>query len=162
MKWSARPRLFPLASLPLVLLILAAMAACGGDEGGGSRTPEATARGAPGTITVKSSSPIVGQKDKVLLAFAAPQGGGPTARACVPITSDRFSVPATVMTDMPADQNPCGGSTPATVFPKGTYTVTAGIYAPPASTPEKETKLTVQVSGDAPVEVQIDGAALSQ
>jgi len=63
---------------------------------------------------------------------------------------------------MPASQNPCGDPTAQTVFPNGTYTVTAGIYVPPASAPEKEVKQTVQVSGDTPVGVEIDGAALSK
>ncbi len=140
--------------------------ACGGDDGSSSTaTPGATSaapKSGPGTITVTSSSPISGQNSKILLVSAAPQSGGPpTAEACIQIKSDRFTVPATVMTDKKAaDAAPCSGSAPKTTFSEGTYTVSAGIYAPPAQTPDKEVKLTVQVKGD--VTIQVDGAALSR
>jgi hypothetical protein len=159
--------------LPLVLrwitvgalLAVAALGACGDDDGGSATaTPgqtSAPSRSGPGSITI-TSGPIAGQANKVLLISAAPQtGGAPIAEACVQIKSDRFAVPATVMTDKKAsDQAPCSGSAAKTTFPEGTYTVTAGVYAPPAQAPEKEVKLTVQVKGDATI--QIDAAALSR
>jgi len=144
---------------------LAVSAACGGDDRAGSTsptpTPVATQAATPGTITF-SAGTITGQTGKVLLVFASPSGGGPVARACVPIGSERFTAPATVLTDMAASGDPCGPATPATVFATGSYTVTAGVYAPPASKPEKESTQTVQVRADAPATVQVDGAALSR
>lgn len=55
-----------------------------------------------------------------------------------------------------------GPATPVTVFAAGSYALTAGIYAPPASKPEKESTQTVQVRADSPATVQVDGAALSR
>jgi hypothetical protein len=150
-------------SFALVGLALVALAACGGNGGGGKTTPQPSATVAqtgPGTITL-SSSAITGQSGKMLLVFAMPQGGtGPMARACVPITSDPFAVPSTVMIDVGAGQDPCSGSTPETKFPEGSYSVTAGVYVPGTQTAAVQTTQTVRVSGD--VTVKVDGAALSQ
>ena len=164
---------------------LAATAACGG--GGGTAAPSpttgaTTTQGAPGTITAGSagspfpqvgvsqradgapgtlwitSGPIVGQNGKILLVFVTPDGGGrQMARACVRVTSDSFSVPATAMTDMPAGDDPCGGSTPQTVLTKGRYALRAGIYAPPATQPEKESNRTLEISGDVALDVELGG-----
>jgi len=155
-----RPRLF-LAAMCLAFagLLLASVAACGDDSGPAPTASPSAARSGPGTISV-SSSAIVGQSGRVLLVFAGVEGGAPRARACIPIQSDRFTAPSTVLTSMPANQDPCGAATPATQLPEGTYTVTVGVYAPPAQGAEVETKQTVRVSGDTAVE--IDGAALSR
>lgn len=146
---------------------IATVAACGDDGGGNgdSASPTAAtspaAKSGPGTITITSSTPITGQSKKVLLVYAAPQAGGALlAEACIQLTSDRVSVPSTVMTEKKGDQAPCSGSAGPAKLPEGTYSFTAGIYAPPAQTAEKEVKLTIEVKGD--VTAQIDGAALSK
>lgn len=149
-----------------VAVTLALSAACGGDDEKSTPTPAASptaaSAGTPGTITLSVSGTIVGQKGKMLLVAANAAGGGPQlARACLPITSDSFTVPETAMTDAPAGNDPCSGSTPKTVFPKGSYQVSAGIYAPPAQQPDKSANATVQVA-DAAAKAQFDGAALSK
>lgn len=151
----------------LLLVVLAAAGACsGGEKSNGSptspTTTAATTREAPATITVKSS-PIVGQQGKVLLVSASATAGGQVANACIRITSDRFTVPATVMTAAVAgSSDPCSGpQTPATLA-AGSYQVSAGIYAPPGRTPEKEFTARVDSTGKAPVELSIDGATLSR
>ena len=157
----------PLIWLSLPVLAFTVFAACGdgGDDSGGRTTSPAasspTTQSGPGAITI-TSSPIVGQADKMLIISAAPQGPtfGPVAQACVPITSDNFTVPATVLTETTAGQAPCGDSTPAARLSERTYALTAGIYVPPAQTAEVEISKTVRVSGD--VTAQIDGAALSR
>jgi hypothetical protein len=153
------------AGVALVLLT----GACGDDDNAGqaapspiasANTPEA--KGAPGSLTVESSSPIVGQQGKQLAIFAtARNGASPMARACVRISSDSFAVPATLLTEIGTNQDACSTTTTA-VFPKGSYTIVAGIYIPPSSVLEKQTALTVEVSSDAPMTVKIDGAALSR
>lgn len=131
----------------ILVLALAAAAACGGDGGKAAPSPKASvspaqgAQGTPGAITISFVSPIVGQNDKMLLISANAENGGPQiARACVPITSDNFAVPETAMTDMPAGQNPCGGSTPRTVFQKGTYCARASTPRRPASRRRYQTR----------------------
>ncbi|MBA4181695.1 MAG: hypothetical protein C0506_13985 [Anaerolinea sp.] len=147
----------------LVTLVVA----CGGDNDGPAATSVVTPTapqapgGGPGTITVISSSPLNGQNGRLILITASPGAGGPpVAEACVQIRSDGFTVPATTMTDKKADQAPCGSGAAKTTFPEGTYTITAGVYAPPAQAAEKEVKLDVKVAGN--VTVQIDGKALSR
>ena len=155
-------------SLAVAMAVLATLvSACGDDDDGDKSSSSATSAASqavasgPGTITVTSSSPISGQNNKVLLIYASPEAGGAlNAEACVQIRSDRQTVPPTAMTDKKGDQAPCSSGAAKTTFPEGTYTVTAGIYAPPAQAPEKEIKLSVKVSGN--VTVQIDGAALSR
>ncbi len=147
--------------LPALALTLAAAAACGGDGDNGTEAGESPAPPQPATITV-SSSAITGQENKVLLVFASAEGGGPMARACIRITSGDFSALATTLTDVPEGDDPCADSTAETVFPDGVYTITAGVYAPPAQQPSKEWTQTVEVSGQSPVEVEIDGAELSE
>lgn len=151
----------------LSLLVLAVAGACGGGEKSNvstASTPTAAAatREGPATITVKSN-PIVGQQGKMLLVSASATAGGQVANACIRITSDRFTVPATVMTAAVAgSSDPCSGpATPATVA-AGSYRIAAGIYAPPGRTPEKEFTASVDSTGKAPVELMIDGAALSR
>ena len=147
--------------LAAALATLAALAACGGDDDGGA-TPAGSPTPSAATITITSGE-IAGQSGKMLLVLAMPQGGGsPMARACIPITSGSFTPPATVLTDVLSADNPCEGSTSQTVFTPGSYTVTAGIYQPPAQEPEKDFTVTVAVTGDEPVEVEIDAASLSQ
>lgn len=140
------------------------LAACGGDDDDdGGAQPTATgaaAKSGPGTVSITSSA-IAGRTNAVLLISVAPQAGGPLlAQACVPITSDRFSAPSTIMTEAVQGQAPCSGPARKTTFPDGTYTLTAGIYGPPSQTPEAETRLEVRVAGD--VTVQINGTALSR
>ncbi len=156
-----RPRLFPaLASLAFAGIVLAGVAACGGDSSPAPTAGQSAAGSGPGNISLTSST-IGRQSGRVLLVNVAPQeGGAALARACIGIQSDRFAAPVTVMTDISPDGNPCGPATPATRLPEGTYTLTAGIYAPPAQKAEVETSQTVRVSGD--TAVQIDGAALSR
>lgn len=150
-----------------IALTLAISAACGGDDAKSTATtaPAAsptTSAATPGTITLSVSGQIAGQKGKMLLVSANAAGGGPQlARVCLPITSDSFAVPETAMTDAPAGNDPCSGSTPKTVFPKGSYQVSAGIYAPPAQQPDKTANATVQVA-DVGAKAQFDGAALSK
>src|SRR3989304_4524928 len=97
---------------------------------------------------------------RVAPGAAAGAGPAPPARACVMVGSDSFTVPATKMTDVASGDDPCAGTTPATTFPEGRYTLTAAIYAPPAQQPEKQVSLTVEVKGN--VEVTIDAAGLSR
>ena len=151
-----------------IAVALGLLAACGGDDkkptpsAAAVPSPTTASAGTPGTITISVSGPIVGQKGRMLLVFANAAGGGPQlARVCLPITSDNFTVPETVMTDAPAGNDPCGGSTPKTVFPKGSYQVSAGIYAPPAQQPDKTANATVQVA-DAAARAPFDAAALSK
>ncbi len=98
----------------------------------------------------------------MLLVSVVPEAGGPAvAEACIPITSDRFSAAATAVTNVQAGQQaPCSSGAAKSKLPEGSYSVTVGIYAPPAQIPEKQTRQTVQVKGD--VTVRIDGAALSK
>ncbi len=156
-----RPRLFAaLASVVFAGVVLAGVAACGDDSGPATTAGPSAAQSGPGTISLTSST-IGRQSGRVLVASVAPQGGGAAlARACIGIQSDRFAAPVTVMTDISADGNPCGAATPATKLPGGTYTLTAGIYAPPAQKAEVEISQTVRVNGD--TAVQIDGAALTR
>jgi hypothetical protein len=141
------------------------MVACGGDDddddgGGGATSPAAASHAAegPGTITLTSTS-IEGQSGNILLVFAIAGGGDRLGRACVPITSDSFTLGGAVMTEVPAGDDPCGGDTDETTFEEGTYDIVAGVYVGGQQTPEAETTLTVEVAGD--VTAELDGAALS-
>ena len=111
----------------------------------------------PGKITV-SSSAITGQNGKALVMGVNMQGV-PPAGACVFLDSDSYSLAPTVLIDTPGQGGPCGGSTPETVFPAGTYTVSAGIYMPGSQTPERQVQAEVVVDGDKTV--KLDGAALA-
>ena len=162
-----RPRVL-LASLLALSAIVASLSCGGDDKSTATATPKAgTTSGAPasqagpGGITV-TSGPISGQNKKMLLVNAVPESGGASvAEACIPITSDRFTAPATTLTNVQAGgQGPCSGAAAKSKLPEGTYTITAGVYAPPAQSPEKQSTQTVQVKGD--ITVQIDGAALSK
>jgi hypothetical protein len=154
------------ACLGALALVAFAAAGCGDDGNGkAASSPAASSPGAvgtPGAMTVESSSPIVGQQGKQIAFFAtAKDGARPMARACVRITSDSFTVPATPLTEIGTNQDACSTTTAAT-FAKGSYTIVAGIYVPPSSVLEKQTALTVEATGDAPLKVKIDGAALSR
>jgi len=144
---------------------LALAAACGGaddDSNGGGSTATQPPSG-PATITITSSGPITGQKGRILLVYAVVAGGDRAAQACITITSDSFTVPATVMVDVPAgQQNPCTGSPAQEVFAKGTYTITAAVFVGGQQTAEKQSTQTVEVAGTAPVQVRLDGASLSK
>ncbi|MBI5949432.1 MAG: hypothetical protein HY875_14935 [Chloroflexi bacterium] len=165
----SRAFLLVMAFTGIVGTVLAISAACGGDDddsdgGDGGATATATQpQTGPATITLSSSSPITGQKDRILLVYAAIAGSGPVGQACVTITSDNFTVPATVMLEVPAGQQaPCTGSPKQAVFAKGTYTLTAGVYVGGQQTPGKQSTQTAEVAGTAPVQVKLDGAALSK
>jgi hypothetical protein len=157
-----------LAVVPLflisVLVLLVAAAACGGDDdddtgddGGGEATSAAPAEG-PGTVTLTSTA-IQGQSGKLLLVLAA-EGGQQIARLCAPITSDDFTLPATVMTEVPEGNDPCGGDTAEATLEEGSYQLSAGVYVGGEQTPASSTTLNVDVAGD--VSAEIDGSALSQ
>ena len=137
--------------------------ACGGKTSNDAAAPTATvAEGpasGPGSVGL-TSSPIRGQSGRLLLVYATQEGRGQLARACIRITSDSFSVSPTAMTDIPPGNDPCGGSTQMSTLPEGRYTITAGVYAPPAQTPEKQVTLTVEVKGN--IQVVLDGNALSR
>jgi len=154
-------RLFatPVALLALALLMLATAVACGGGSGDTAKTPTAAATG-PGTITVTSTA-ITGRSSQMVLVYAEREGQpGNVAVACIRIDSNSFSASGTAMTDIPAGNDPCSGSTQATRFAEGRYKVTAGVYTPPAQAPEKTVTQTVQVSGN--VKVVLDGPGLSK
>ncbi|HLF71606.1 MAG TPA: hypothetical protein VI759_05585 [Dehalococcoidia bacterium] len=147
--------------------VSALVLACGGgsDAPATSTQPAASATAAiqasgPGTITV-SFAAIRNQSGRVLLVFATREGGGPQlARLCIPITSNSFATTGIVMTEMPSGGDPCGATTAATSFPEGRYTLTAGIYAPPSQSPDKQITQTVEVKGNA--SVSLNGDALSR
>jgi len=149
--------------LILAVALATSSLACGGkdtSEGTAPKAPlDAVSASGPGSVTV-ASSVIRGQNGRVLLVFATQEGRGPLARACIRITSDSFSVSAGEMTEMPAGNDPCGESNQVTTFPEGKYTITAGVYAPPGQTPEKQVTQTVEVKGD--IQVVLDGNALSR
>lgn len=149
----------------LAVSLLAFVAACGGDDDddGGATTeatspPAATQGSGPGTVTLTSTA-IQGQSGKILLVFAT-SGSDRVARACVPISSDDFTLSGEVMTDIPAGNDPCGDGTAETTFEEGSYTITAGVYVGGEQTPVAETTTTVEVAGD--VTAELDGAELSQ
>lgn len=152
----------------LVASLTLALAACGGgggdSAGGPSASPPSAATATqghgPGTVAITSSA-ISGQAGKVLLVFATPAGGGQqVAVACTQITSDSFELPATVMTEVPAGNNPCEGGTGEATFDEGTYSLVAGVYVGGQQTPEAQATVNVTVAGD--VTAEIDGAELSQ
>lgn len=156
------PRFFIVA---LGALLLAAASACGGDDDSGAATgtsaPAATtaAPEGPGTITLTSSA-IEGQSGKILLVFAIPAGGGErVARLCASIQSDNFMLSGTVMTEVPAGNDPCSGDTSEATLEEGAYSLTAGVYVGGQQTAEAEVTLSVEVAGD--VTAELDGAELS-
>lgn len=158
-------RLRVAAFLTLGLAVAALSFGCSGkaDDSRASTSPTATTAAGPasgpGTLTLTSSA-LRGQNDRVLLVFVTQEGRGPLARACIRVTSNAFTVGATEMTDVPAGNDPCSGSSPSTRLPEGRYTITAGIYAPPAQAPDKQVTVTVEVKGN--VQVALDGNALSR
>lgn len=137
---------FPIAAAAVLLIWISGSA------------PAVGTNGTPGTISV-SSTEISGQAGKVLLVFAGSEGG-PAGRLCAFVgTSDPFVLDPTVITEFPADGDPCGDPTDGVVFPAGDYTFEAGIYTGGSQTPEVQVQMQVTVDGN--VEVQIDGSALS-
>jgi hypothetical protein len=142
------------AALALVLAAAALLPACSGDDGGTDPSPSG-----PGTITITSSA-IANQPGKILVITAQPEGGGELAgRACIPITSSSFTVPATVMVEIASSGNPCDPAATTKVFAAGRYSITAAVFVGGSQTPEKTTTQTVEVSGN--VTASVDGAALS-
>jgi hypothetical protein len=148
-----------------VAVLLAGAVSCGGGDDGTPSTaatspPAATAASGPGAIAL-SSTAIQGRSGKILLVYAAPAGGGQQlARLCAGIDSDNFTLSATVMTDVPSGNDPCGGNTSQTTFPQGTYEVTAAVFTGGQQTPEAQVKFNVEVKGN--VTSQINGTALSK
>ncbi len=140
--------IFPIAAAAALAALL--MWTLGGTPAGGSG-------GVPGTVTV-SSTEISGQSGKLLIVFVDSPGGA-AGRLCVPITSDPFVLPPTVLTEIPGDENPCGDPTDTVVFPAGDYTLTAGIYVGGSETPEAQAQVPIAVNGN--VGLQLDIAALS-
>ena len=106
-----------------------------------------------------SATAITGQQGKALVVMVIGDGG-PVASACVQIGAASTVVNPTLLTEVGGGGNPCSGSTTPKVFAAGTYTVTAGIFVPPANSPEKSVSQTVQVTGPG-VAVRLDGKALS-
>jgi hypothetical protein len=93
--------------------------------------------------------------------YAVPaEGGEQLARLCAGIDSDDFTLSATVMTDIPSGNDPCGGNTSQTTFAQGNYEITAAVFTGGQQTPEAQVKLNVDVKGN--VTSQIDGTALSK
>ncbi|HZP26760.1 MAG TPA: hypothetical protein VFB90_06900 [Dehalococcoidia bacterium] len=152
-----KTRILALACLALGLL---ALAACSSDGSSPKTSPIPTQAGGAPTITLKAGQ-ITGQSGKVLLVVVTPgAGGAPLARACISIGSNSFTPPVTVLTDMPKD-NPCGAATGQAKFADGGYVLSAGIYTPGATSPEREVRKPVIIVGGAPAEVTVDGAELS-
>lgn len=149
------------ASVALLFLVVLAATACGGDTSETGAATPAAAREGPATITVTSSA-IAGQQGKMLLVSVASAAGGQIAGACIPITTDPFTVPATALSQVPEGSNPCSGGSPQATLAAGSYDVTAGVYAPPAQTPDRQVTTRVESTGAAPVAVTIDGGALSR
>ncbi len=129
------------------LLVLA----CGGDDGAGL--------GTSGTITV-TSTVIANQSGKVLVVSAQPDGQSTyVGRACVPITSNSFAVPATVVVEPAPGGNPCDPAVTTKIFAPGRFTLTASVFTPGSQAAEKTTTTSVKVSGN--VIASLNGAALS-
>jgi hypothetical protein len=154
--------------LVALLALLIAATACGGDDddddGGVDTSPPAAAVEStappegPGTITLTSTA-ITGRSGLILVVFA--QGNGQqVASLCAPITSDDFTLSASVMTEMPADDNPCEDGLAKRAFDEGSQSLTAGVYVPGEQIPQASTTVSVNVAGN--VTAEIDGTALSQ
>ena len=143
------------AAVTLVLV-----SACGGSKGGSSQTPTSPSASGPGTIIITSTA-ISNQGGKVLVVAAIPEGQStPIGRACIAITSNAFSAPATTMVEIAASSNPCDPASVTKSFPAGRYNVTSGIFVSGSQTPEKLTAQTVTVAGN--VSASITGSLLSQ
>jgi hypothetical protein len=125
----------------------------------GSAMDSDHAQAGGGEIRVEIDT-IVGQKDRILLGFARPAGGGDAiARICMPIESTEFSLGQTALTAVPLD-NPCGDPTAPVLFAFGEWQVTAGVYVGGQQQPVKQVTAEITVN-DAIVTLQLDGAALS-
>ena len=133
--------------------------ACGGSKSE-SQTPTSPSASGPGTITITSTA-IVNQGGKMFVVAAIPATSTtPVGRACVPITSNAFTVSATTLVEVAASSNPCDPASAIRTFAAGSYTVTSGIFVSGSTTPEKLTTQTVQVAGN--VTASISGTVLSQ
>lgn len=144
------------ARLLAAFALLLASAACGG--GGKSMTGPTPAAG-PGTVTITSTT-INNQTGKVVVVAAQDAQSVLTGRACVPITSNAFIVPATVLVEISTSNNPCEESRSTRTFAAGRYNITAGVFVGGSTTPEKLIATTVQVAGN--VSVTLDGNGLSR
>lgn len=134
----------PMRRLAVWLVVIGALLA------GTAANPLDAGAGSPasGTISLQGTM-ISGQQGKIVLAFAAPEGGGgPVARACWTIDSDAFGSSYTVMTEVPVG-NPCGGQTADALLPGGVYTITVGVYQGGSQTPDKQVTLAMPVDGNA-------------
>lgn len=141
-----------------VAVLLAAGIACGKSDDGS--TPTSPSASSPGTITVTSSA-IVNQNGKVFVVAAIPEGQSiPIGRACVPITSNAFVAPPTVLVEIATSNNPCDPASVIKTFPAGRYSVTSGVFVSGSTTPERVTAQTVQVAGS--VSASVNGTLLSQ
>lgn len=163
---ASRVSIFSLSLLMAVAALLVVAVSCGGGSDNASSATvtssltATTAASGPGAITLTSTA-IQGRSGKILLAYAAPAGGGgQLARLCAGIDSDNFTLSATSMTDVPSGDDPCGGGTSQTTFAQGTYEITASVFTGGQQTPEAQVKLNVEVKGN--VTAQINGASLSR
>ncbi|NUQ11161.1 MAG: hypothetical protein HUU26_02370 [Gemmatimonadaceae bacterium] len=128
--------------------------ACGGDG-------STTGPGDSGTITITSTA-IANQSGRILVVSVQPSGQPENVgRACVPITSNAFTVPATVVVEPAPSGNPCDPASTPKVFASGRYTLTASVFTPGSQTAEVVLVMPpVEVSGS--VTVSLNGAALSR
>lgn len=105
-----------------------------------------------------STSTITGQQGKILLVFAAPEGGGDAKVACAQIDANVFEPPLLVLKEMPPD-NPCDTGTADAFIVPGMLEITAGVYVPGQQAPEKEVTATVDVQDESTW--VLDGVALT-
>lgn len=113
-----------------------------------------------GTVTV-STSAITGQSGKVLLIFVTGTTDGSQAGvACVTIDADPFTMPPTMLTEVPAGGNPCAGGGAVAVLADGSYTLTAGVYVGGSQQPDAQMSIDVEMNGGA-FTAELMGAELS-
>ena len=113
-----------------------------------------------GTVTVSTSS-ITGQSGKVLLIFVTGDSDGSQAGvACVQIDADPFTMPPTLLTEVPAGGNPCAGGGAVAVLADGAYTLTAGVYVGGSQQADAQMSIDVEMNGGA-FTAELMGANLS-
>ncbi len=110
---------------------------------------------AAGRIVV-TSSPISGQKDKILLVF----GPANASEACARIEGDGWSLPETALRDRDPDSDPCSDLGAESMLDPGEYFLTVSVVVPGEQSASATASVPVRVvDGDARVE--IDGSKLS-